>query len=65
VCLGLPCKGLINRLSASHRYLRLLNQLAMISLMMELCEYYYLINCIVQLMIAIVSYLVMITSTKP
>jgi hypothetical protein len=32
VCLGLPCKGLINRLSASYRYLRLLNQLAMISL---------------------------------
>jgi hypothetical protein len=31
---------------------------------MELCEYYYLINCIVQLMIAIVAYLVMITSTR-
>jgi hypothetical protein len=30
--LGLPCKGLINQLSASHPYLRLLNQLAMISL---------------------------------
>jgi hypothetical protein len=32
VCLDLPCEDLINRLSASHRYLRLLNQLAMISL---------------------------------
>jgi hypothetical protein len=32
--------------------------------MMELCEDYYLINCIVQLMIAIVAYLVMITSTR-
>jgi hypothetical protein len=33
MCLGLPCKGLrINRLSASHRYPRLLNQSAMISL---------------------------------
>jgi hypothetical protein len=36
-------------LSASHRYLKLLNLLAMISLMMELCEDYYLIYCIVQL----------------
>jgi hypothetical protein len=32
VCLGLHGKSLINQLSASHRYLRLLNQLAMISL---------------------------------
>jgi hypothetical protein len=32
LCLGLPCKGLINQLSASHHYLRLLNQLATISL---------------------------------
>jgi hypothetical protein len=32
VCLGLPCKVSINRLSVSHHYLRLLNQLAMISL---------------------------------
>jgi hypothetical protein len=31
VCLGLPCKVEINRLSASHRYPRLLNQLVMIS----------------------------------
>jgi hypothetical protein len=31
VCLGLACKVEINRLSASHRYPRLLNQLAMIS----------------------------------
>jgi hypothetical protein len=31
VCLGLPCKVKINRLSGSHRYPRLLNQLAMIS----------------------------------
>jgi hypothetical protein len=31
VCLGLPCKVQINRLSASHCYPRLLNQLAMIS----------------------------------
>jgi hypothetical protein len=31
VSLGLPCKVSINRLSASHRYPRLLNQLAMIS----------------------------------
>jgi hypothetical protein len=28
-------------LSASHRHLRLLTRLAMISLMMELCEDYY------------------------
>jgi hypothetical protein len=32
VCLGMPCKVLINRLSASHHYPRPLNQLAMISL---------------------------------
>jgi hypothetical protein len=32
LCLGLPCNDLINRLSASHRYPGLLNQLAMISL---------------------------------
>jgi hypothetical protein len=32
VCLCLSCKDLINRLSASHCYPRLLNQLAMISL---------------------------------
>jgi hypothetical protein len=31
VCLGLPCKVSINRLSASHCYPRLLSQLAMIS----------------------------------
>jgi hypothetical protein len=40
VCLGLPCKVWINRLSASHRYLRLLTPLAMRSLMMEVDEYY-------------------------
>jgi hypothetical protein len=31
--------------------------------MMELCEDYYLINCVVQLMIAIFFYLVMNTLT--
>jgi hypothetical protein len=32
--------------------------------MMELCEDYYLFNCIVELMIAIVAYLLMITPTR-
>jgi hypothetical protein len=40
MCLGLPCKVWINRLSAFHRYLRLLIPLAMRSLMMEVDEYY-------------------------
>jgi hypothetical protein len=40
VCLGLPCKIWINRLSASHRYLRLLTPLAMRYLMMEVKEHY-------------------------
>jgi hypothetical protein len=40
VCLGLPCKVLINRLSPSHRYPRLLTPLVMRSLMMEDDEYY-------------------------
>jgi hypothetical protein len=39
LCLGLPCKVWINRLSASRRYLRLLTPLAMRSLMMEVDEY--------------------------
>jgi hypothetical protein len=32
ICLGPPCKVIINQLSASHHYPRLLNQLAMTSL---------------------------------
>jgi hypothetical protein len=40
VCLGLPCKVWINRLSASRRYLRLLTPLAMRSLMMEVDDYH-------------------------
>jgi hypothetical protein len=52
MCLGLPCKVEINWLSASHRYLRLLILLAMMSLMMEVDELCF-INCIAQLMLAI------------
>jgi hypothetical protein len=64
VCLGPPCKVWINRLLATHRYLRLLNLLAMLSLydgtLWRLLL--WLIVCIT--LIAIVAYLVMITSTR-
>jgi hypothetical protein len=40
VCLGLPCKVWIIRLSASHRHLRVLTPLVMRSLMIEVDEHY-------------------------
>jgi hypothetical protein len=57
-------QGLNQSIAGLLPYLRLLNLLAMISLYDGTCEDYYLINCIVQLMIAIIAYLVMITPTR-
>jgi phage shock protein PspC (stress-responsive transcriptional regulator) len=58
VCLGPPCKVRINRLSTSHRYLRLLIRLAMISLYDGTLWRLLLWLIVCTTLIAIVAYLV-------